>query len=133
MAELVGVVAAAGQFLEQGFRVIQLVKRLKDQVQNAPTKIQEESEKLREFDDLAAKIKATKSLQINEVEKIVKRSALYTSELATILANLLPQPDANIGERTWKAVGGLAQEAAIHKLFSKLEIEKNSLQSLMHM
>ena len=131
--EVIGAVAAAGQFLEQGIKVVRIIRKLHDQVQNPM--FRQQCEKLEEFNKLATRIQSlkSKSLQMDEIAGILVRGTQITSQLAKLFEEITPEPNAGLVERTWKAVGGLTREAAIQELFQKIESEKSSLILLMHM
>ncbi|KAH8808657.1 ankyrin repeat-containing domain protein [Xylogone sp. PMI_703] len=126
--EVLGAVAAAGQFLEQGITLVKLVRALYDQVQNAPEELSQRCEELRDFNSIVADIKSKQRLQTTEIAAIICRATERGEQLTALLGSISFEPDANIGKKTWKALVGLNLEKDIFNLLADLEREKSSLQ-----
>lgn len=125
--EVLGAVAGAGQFIEQGSKIVGLVRAICDQVKDAPEEIRQRLERLENFKSIAKRISDTKLFQTTETEKILTRCDGCIKSLSSILEGIRFNSQDTIMKKTWKAVGGLAQQNEILKLFEELDQERGLL------
>ncbi|KAK4070700.1 hypothetical protein Trihar35433_5167 [Trichoderma harzianum] len=133
MAEIIGVVAAAEQFAEVVFKTIKLVKSVADQVQDGPGQIQQNIQRLESLASLAKEIQDTKSLQTEDIGKILTRCQCYVQSLQDLLQKISFGCHDSIQKKTWRAISGLKQQTNISKLFNDLDHEYNSLNTHIHL
>ncbi|KAF3076336.1 hypothetical protein CFAM422_001605 [Trichoderma lentiforme] len=125
--EIIGAVAAAEQFAEVLFKTIKLAKSVADQFQDGPNRIQQKIERLESLASLAKQIQNTKSLQTEDIGKILTRCEWHGQSLQDLLQKISFNCHDSIQKKTWRAIAGLKQEANISKLFDNLDHEYNSL------
>ncbi|KAF4450039.1 ankyrin repeat [Fusarium albosuccineum] len=127
MAEVVGIIAASGQFLEQSLKIYSLSKKLLDQINDAPKEIEEWRDELQGLQKLVAAIETSPALQTDDLEPIVNQCKSVANVLSDILAQIEFSSTDSFGHKTWKAIGGLAKEAEIRDLFGQIERLKSTL------
>ncbi|KAJ3543358.1 hypothetical protein NM208_g3618 [Fusarium decemcellulare] len=127
MAEVIGIVAASGQFLEQSIKIVNLSKRLLDQIQDAPRDIAAWREELLGLQKLVAAIETSPALQVDDLEPIINKCKSVSNVLSEIFASIYFDSANSFGHKTWKAIGGLAKESEIKDLFGKIERLKSTL------
>ncbi|KAK3352520.1 hypothetical protein B0T25DRAFT_542167 [Lasiosphaeria hispida] len=125
--EVIGIVAAAGQFIEQTVKVVQLVQEVRRKSRDAPAEIQQWIQEIETLKDIATEVQRTAALQTPQIEGILRRCDDRSRSLCTILDTISCEADANFGKKTWAAINGVAQEGSIRALFGDLEREKSSL------
>lgn len=125
--EVLGAVTAAGQFIEQSIKVIQLIKGVHDKVHNAPTEIEKWTQEIETLVDIARKVQRTSVLQTPEIQAILSRCDDRIRNLSDIFNSISWEADASLGKKTWLAFRGVGQEAKIRGIFEDLEREKSSL------
>lgn len=125
--EVVGAIAAAGQFLEQGLKVYGLYRSIRHQIQDAPEEIHQRTERMESFEAVARNIRDTKAFQTTQTERILTRCDGYASSLSTILEGIKFKSEDPLVKKTWSAVGGLRKEKEILGLFNMLDEEQGLL------
>ncbi|KAK4085044.1 uncharacterized protein Triagg1_34 [Trichoderma aggressivum f. europaeum] len=131
--EIIGAVAAAEQFAEVAFKTIKLIKSVADQIQDGPDQIQQKIGRLEGLASLAKQIQNTKSLQTEDIGKILTRCECHVQSLQNLLQKISFNRRDSIRKRTWRAISGLKQEANISNLFDDLDHEYNSLNTHMNL
>ncbi|KAK3292420.1 uncharacterized protein B0H64DRAFT_365317 [Chaetomium fimeti] len=126
-AEVIGIVAAAGQFIEVTLKVIRLVQEVRSKSRNAPAETQQWIQEIETLKDIATVVQRTAALQTPQIEDILRRCDSHSRSLYAILDAISCETDANFGKKTWAAINGVAQEGKIRALFDDLEREKSSL------
>ncbi|CAM1507445.1 Fc.00g070860.m01.CDS01 [Cosmosporella sp. VM-42] len=128
MAEVVGLVAAAGQFVEQSIKIIKFSKALYDKVQGAPEELQKWRQEIEEVQKLVTSIEDSPALRGSETTKAsIDRCNSVSNELQAIFTELDFEETDALGRKTWKAIGGLAKESEIRRLFEEIERLKSTL------
>ncbi|KAF4981704.1 hypothetical protein FZEAL_2506 [Fusarium zealandicum] len=131
MAEVVGLVAASGQFLEQSIKIIKFSKALHDKIQDAPDEIEAWRSQMTRLRELVQEICDTPSLQTTNISDTIKDC----NEIGYRLGQEFDQVDFDstdtMGRKTWKAVKGLAKEGKICDNFAQLERLKTTLLAQM--
>ncbi|PTB53807.1 hypothetical protein M431DRAFT_6092 [Trichoderma harzianum CBS 226.95] len=125
--EIISVVAAAEQFAEVVFKTIKLVKSVADQIQDGPGHIQQNIKRLQSLASLAKEIQNTKSLQTEDIGKILTRCECHVQSLQDLLQKISFNCHDSVQKKTWRAIAGLKQEVNVSKLFDNLDHEYNSL------
>ncbi|KAL7783921.1 ankyrin repeat-containing domain protein [Trichoderma afarasin] len=121
--EIIGVVAAAEQFAEVVFKTIKLAKSVANQIQDGPGQIQQNIERLESLASLAKRIQNTKSLQTEDVDKILIRCECHMQSLQDLLQKISFESHDSMKKKTWRAIIGLKEEGDISKLFGILDQE----------
>lgn len=132
-AELLGAAAAAEQFAEVAFNTVKFIISVVEQIQNAPSRIQQEVGRLESLVSLATRIKTTKSLQTEDIEKILTRCESYIRDLQELLTKVSFEHKDPLRKKTWKAIYNLKEEENIMKLFAMLDHEHSTLIALISM
>ena len=125
--EAIGIIAAAGQFIEQTIKIARLVQAIRNKARDAPAETQQWVEELETLKDIATKVQGTAALQTPQVEKILRRCDTHSRNLLAVLESISYEADASYGEKTWAAINGVAREGKIKDFFGDLEREKSSL------
>jgi len=125
--EIVGAVAAAGQFIEQSTKVIGLIKAIIDHVRGAPAEIAQLTEEIEALQQIAIDIKASKGPHSPTTDKVLRRCEDHVKALRKILEKISCDLDAGILKKTWQAVRGVYSEDDIRAIIDKIEREKTLL------
>lgn len=131
--DIIGAVAAAEQFAEVVFKTIKLVKSVVDQIHDAPDQIQQQIGRLESLTSLAKQVQNTKTLQNEEINKILTRCESHLQSLQNLLHKISFGGDDPLGKKTWRAICSLKEEGAMLKLFDMLDQEYNSLNTHIHL
>lgn len=125
--EVLGVVVAASQLLEQGIRVAGAISELYRKVRDVPDSIRQQSVQVEQLIEIAKLIETNSALQTNLISSII---AVCTSEargLLAILLDLIPTTESFRPEKIWKALVAVNKEKRILAQLAKLEQGKSSL------
>ncbi|KAF4947104.1 hypothetical protein FGADI_10667 [Fusarium gaditjirri] len=125
--EALGAAAAAGQFLEQGYKIAKFCHALYRQVKDGPEAIRQRIEQLESLQAVATRIRNTESLQTAEAEKILVRCRNTAEKLLSLLGNLNFDPDDSTTTKTWRAACSMHKEEEILEQFRILNEEKSTL------
>ncbi|CAM1509880.1 Fc.00g002150.m01.CDS01 [Cosmosporella sp. VM-42] len=125
--EVLGAVAAAGQFVEQGSKIVKLAKSVYGQFQDAPEQVQQRLERLEDFIAIAERIRQTKALQTTETERILNRCQADTVQLRSKLEATKFKSDDPFRKKAKKAISGVMEEDDVLKLFDTLDKELSPL------
>lgn len=125
--EVIGAIAAAGQFIGQGLKLVRLIETVYSQIRDAPDEIKERLERLESFASIAKRIRNNESLQTSEAEKILLRCEHHVQKLQSCLEAIAFKADDPLKQRAWIALCSLGEEDEILKIFEKLEREQSLL------
>lgn len=98
--EVVGLVAAAGQFIEQTVKIVQLVQEVRSKSRNAPAETQKWIQQIEALEYLARKVQGTAALQTSEIGAILGRCDSHSRDLCTVLGDISCEADASFGKKT---------------------------------
>lgn len=126
-AEILGVAAAAERFVEVAFKTVKFITDVIDQIRDAPDRIRQEAGRIESLASLAAQIKATKSLQTEDIGNILTRCEDCMRKLQNLLEKISFEHNDSFKKKTWKAICNLQQEEDIMKLFTVLHQEYSTL------
>ncbi|KAK2031347.1 hypothetical protein LX32DRAFT_714327 [Colletotrichum zoysiae] len=140
--EVIGAVAAAGQFLEQGYKIVKFISAVVSQVADGPAQIKAWLEELETLNGIVEQIKSKLTAKFQseearsvEAEKILAKCIVrckdHADKLQAQLHSLSFDPGENTLRKTWRAVCTLEQEENIMKIIQSLEREKQSLNTLL--
>ncbi|RKK08293.1 hypothetical protein BFJ68_g17270 [Fusarium oxysporum] len=125
--EALGAAAAAGQFLEQGYKIAKFCHALYRQVKDGPEAIRQRIEQLESLQAVATRTQNTESLQTAEAEKILVRCRNTAEKLLSLLGTLNFDPDDSTTTKTWRAACSMHKEEEILEQFRILNEEKSML------
>ena len=125
--EVIGAIAAAGQLIEQGTKIVRFVSDLYSKIQNAPESIRGQVVQVEQLIDISRLIERNPSLQTNAVASILRTCLLDAKKLHEILGKLSISAQDGKAKKIWKALDGLTKEKKIDALFQNLEQQKSSL------
>ncbi|KAI5462798.1 hypothetical protein BGZ63DRAFT_402159 [Mariannaea sp. PMI_226] len=125
--EAIGAIAAAGQFVEQGSKIIRLAKSIYDQFQDAPEQVQQRLERLEDLISIAERIRQTKALQTAETERILDRCQAHAAQLQLRLEATSFKGDDPFGKKAKRAIRGVMEEEDVLQLFDTLDKELGPL------
>ena len=129
MAEVLGIMASSGQFLEQSIKIVKLSKKLYDNIRDAPSDIQKFRDEIEQLRTLVDSTKTSPSLQVDDLKPTIDRCHELCRSFLDILVQINFEKTDGLGRKTWKAVGGLAKESEIRNYFQQLERLKSTLSS----
>lgn len=127
MAEIVGILAASGQFLEQSIKIISISRKLYQNIQETPKDVQAWRQEIEHLQQLVITIEESPALQVDELKPILDQCQATSDALLEILGQIDFNKTDSVGRKTWKAVGGLTREAEIQDLFGQIERLKSTL------
>ena len=112
MAEVVGVVAAAGQFIQQSNKIVLFIKAVHGKVQDAPAELKVWRQEIEELEKLVSNVRDSPALQV----------------CVRYLASLISMQLIGFGGRHGRLSGAWRRkEKEIHGLFSQIERFKLTL------
>lgn len=127
MAEIVGLVAASGQFLEESIKIVKLSKALYDKVQDAPEEIELWRSQINRLQELVTDVRDSPTLHTAQINATIEDCEKVGHRLCQIFDRLDFDTTDPLGRKTWRAIRGLANEDEIRDLFSQIEHLKTTL------
>ncbi|KAK2012841.1 hypothetical protein LZ32DRAFT_647598 [Colletotrichum eremochloae] len=129
--EVIGAVTAAGQFLEQGHKIVRFISAVVSQVADGQDQIKAWLEELETLNGIVEQIRSNAKLHSAETEKVLVRCKGHAGKLEVQLRSLSFNPEESTLKKTWRAICTLEQEKSIMDIIQSLEREKQSLNSLL--
>ncbi|KAJ4258829.1 hypothetical protein NW762_007916 [Fusarium torreyae] len=127
MAEVVGLVAASGQFVEQSIKIVKLSKRIRDKFKDAPQELEGWREEIDSLQKAVHKIQTTPALQVDDIKPIINQLKDAGGELLKLLNGIGFLETESFGHKSWKVAVGLSKEEEVRDLFARLERLKSTL------
>lgn len=127
MADVVGLIAASGQFIEQGNKIIKLYKDLHDRVRDVPTEMPKRIEVVEDLIRLCEGIKTRPSLETSHTLHALEACTNTAEELCKLFRGITFTADDPLSHKTWMAIVGKAKDSEINNKFHELEGHKASL------
>ncbi|KAJ3536196.1 hypothetical protein NM208_g6829 [Fusarium decemcellulare] len=128
MADPLAIATATAQFLEQSIKVGRLCKKIYDKVKDGPEEILSWKRELDGLQSLAERIQNSHTLRTNvQISETIRSCIVTSDELLAIFGRFDFGHEDSVGRKTWKAIGGLANESEIRELFSRIERLKSTL------
>lgn len=126
MTEVVGLVAASGQFIEESIKIIKIAKAAREKYRDGPREIenwQQQGESLQQLvEGIPPSLRDAK-----EVISIVDRCKTISKELLRTFDTMRFSESHSFRHKIWRAAVSLLNEEEIRSLFSELEQLKSSL------
>ncbi|KAM0354394.1 hypothetical protein ACHAPU_001438 [Fusarium lateritium] len=127
MAEVLGIVAASGQFVEQSIKIVKLSKKVRDKFKDAPQELEAWRNELEILQGVVDKIYNTPALLDKDLENIIAQCTRIGDKLLNIFSIIdFAESDA-FSHKSWRVVVSLAREEEMRDLFSALERWKLTL------
>lgn len=137
--EIIGVVAASGQFLEQGMRVVRLIDSVIDKVKNAPDELKALRGHIGTLNAIAQDVERSMRSQggrdqdrEREIAAVLGRCRAYTVELEGVLQSFDFEHSDRLGHKTQRAILALVREPDVVEILKNIEREKSSLHLLVY-
>ncbi|UPL03235.1 hypothetical protein LCI18_014169 [Fusarium solani-melongenae] len=132
MGDALAIATATTQFTEQTIKVVRLCKRIYDKVQDGPEEVRAWRLELEQLQTLVEEIQRAFSGQVgNSADPAIIKTIQSCTSVSTDLCAIFDRFDFHgsdpVGQKTWKAIGGLAKESEIRDLFTQLERLKGTL------
>jgi predicted RNase H-like nuclease (RuvC/YqgF family) len=126
MAEVVGLVAAGGQFIEESIKIIKIAKAARDKYRDAPKEIENWQQQVESLKALVESIPPSLRDAKEIVSTVDRCKAISNSLLHTLDAIQFSESDS-FRHKTWRAAVSVLKEGEIRSSFSELEQLKSSL------
>jgi hypothetical protein len=127
MAEVVGLVAAGGQFIEQSVKIIKLSKKVRDRYKDAPKEIEGWQRQIESLQKVIKTVCQSPSLQIRDVSSTINQCKSVSDSLLDIFNKIQFSSSDSFGQRTWRVAISFTKEEEIGALFNQLEQLKSTL------
>jgi hypothetical protein len=126
--EGLGAAAAAGQLLKEAFRLVQLIRAIRDKYQGAPKEIEAWRKDIEDFSALINSIEELPTLDGYGIDATIERCRTMCCDLIGIFGSLdFAATDPRL-HKTWMAIRGINQEPVVKKHFEELQRSKETLQ-----
>lgn len=120
MAEVVGLIAAGGQFIEESIKIIKIAKAARDKYRDAPTEIHNWQQQVESLQQLVESIPPSLRDEKGIVSTVDRCKAISNSLLHTFDAIQFSESDS-FRHKTWRSAVSLLREEEIRSSFSELE------------
>ncbi|KAF4637077.1 hypothetical protein G7Y89_g980 [Cudoniella acicularis] len=124
---LLGAVAAASQFVEQGIKITQLLRELYSKVQEAPEHVRKQIVHIEQLIDIAGLIIQNPSLQKDSVASILGTCLRQAVDIQNLLKRVSVADKDGRLKKTQKSFVAVMKEKELGVLFEGLEREKSAL------
>lgn len=126
-ASVIGVAAASQQFLKEGFKLIQLIRSIRDKAQGAPGEIEAWRKEIEDLSGLIEKVETSPALQHCDVAPTIESCRDICHGLVDTFSALDFAVSDSLAHKTWKAIKGLDKEQGIRTKFEELQRLKSTL------
>ncbi|KAH7198798.1 uncharacterized protein B0J16DRAFT_298485 [Fusarium flagelliforme] len=128
MAEVIGLIAAGGQFVEQSVKLIKLARSTREKYRDTPKEIENWQQQLESLQKIVDSIRQTPSLHnADEVKSTVDRCNTISNFLLQTFDTIHFTESDSFRHKTWRAAVSILKEEEIRSSFSELEQLKTSL------
>lgn len=125
--EVLGATAAADQLLKEAFKLVQLIRTIRDKYQGAPKEIEAWRQEIEDFSELIKQIEALPTLDGYDIHATIESCRTICHDLIGIFSGLdFAASDPRL-HKTWMAIKGIDQEPAVRKHFEELQRLKGTL------
>jgi hypothetical protein len=126
--EGLGAAAAADQLLKEAFKLVQLIRAIRDKYQTAPKEIEAWRQEIEDFSLLIKSIEELSTLDGYGIDATIERCRTICRDLIGIFGSLdFAATDPRL-HKTWMAIKGIDQEPVVKKHFEELQRFKETLQ-----
>ncbi|RGP73575.1 hypothetical protein FLONG3_6312 [Fusarium longipes] len=127
MAEVVGLVAAGGQFVQQSIKIIQLSKKIRDKYKDAPQEVQGWQHQIETLQKVVENVRQSPSLQVEDVSSTIEQCKSVSDSVLDIFDKIQFDGKDSFRHKTWRVAISFSKEEEIQALFSQLEQLKSTL------
>lgn len=127
MAEVVGLVAATGQFIEQSIKIIELSKLVRDKYKDAPQEVENWRRQIESLQKVVETVRGSSALQVSEVNCTIDQCKSAGDSLLGIFETIQFSERDSFRHKAWRTVVSLTKEEDIRALFGQLEELKSTL------
>ena len=125
-AEVLGIIAGAAQLIDYTISITNLISDIYRRVKNAPKKIQQQFNQIRQFIDLAERIKQHPQLQVASVNDQINSALDQARSVAKVLEKVKAGYSHGSIQRYWKILRSSRDKEILESL-TRLENEKTAL------
>lgn len=125
--EVLGAAAAADQLLKEAFKLVQLIRTIRDKYQGAPKEIEAWRQEIEDFSALIKNIEALPTLDGYEIDTTIESCRVICRELIGIFSRLDFTASDKRLHKTWVAIKGIDQEPVVRKHFEELQRLRGTL------
>lgn len=127
MGEVVGIVAASGQFLEQTIKIISFIKTARQKYKGAPDELDTWRRNMEILQSLVQDVQDTPALQVPAIEPIIVECLSLSNRLSEMLDSLDFETTDPRLKKLSKTIKGMVKEKEICSLVQQIEQIKSSL------
>ncbi|OBT51052.1 hypothetical protein VE04_08733 [Pseudogymnoascus sp. 24MN13] len=125
--EGLGAAAAAEQLVKDAFKLVQLIRSIRDKYQGAPKEIEAWRQEIEDFSGVIKNIEALPTLDGYEIDATIESCRTICRDLIGIFGGLdFAASDSRL-HKTWLAIKGIDQEPVVIKHFEELQRLKGTL------
>lgn len=125
--EVLGAAAAADQLLKEAFKLVQLIRSIRDKYQGAPKEIEAWRQEIEDFSALIKNIEALPTLDGYGIHATIESCRTICHDLIGIFSGLdFAASDARL-HKTWMAIKGIDQQPVVKTHFEELQRLKGTL------
>ncbi|KFY79076.1 hypothetical protein V499_01886 [Pseudogymnoascus sp. VKM F-103] len=125
--EVLGAAAAADQLLKEAFKLVQLIRSIRDKYQGAPKEIEAWRQEIEDFSALIKHIEALPTLDGYDIQSTIESCRITCHDLIGIFSSLdFAASDARL-HKTWMVIKGIDQEPVVRKHLEELQRVKGTL------
>ncbi|KFY21157.1 hypothetical protein V491_03116 [Pseudogymnoascus sp. VKM F-3775] len=125
--EVLGAAAAADQLIKEAFKLVQLIRSIRDKYQGAPKEIEAWRQEIEDLSELIKRIEALPTLDGYDIYATLESCKTTCHDLIGIFSGL----DFATGDprllKTWMAIKGIDQEPTVRKHFGEIQRLKGTL------
>lgn len=125
--DVLGAAAAADQLLKEAFKLVQLIRTIRDKYQGAPKEIESWQQEIEDFSALIKRIEALPTLDGYEIDATIESCRAICHDLIGIFSGLDFSASDTRLHKTWMAIKGIDQEPLVRKRFEELQRLKGTL------
>jgi hypothetical protein len=127
MAEVIGLVAAGGQFIEQSTKIIKLSIKVRDKYKDGPKEVASWQHQIESIQKVVENVLQSPSLRTNDVKFTIDQCKSASDSLLKVFEEIQFDETDSFGQKTWRVALALSKEEEIRTLFIQLEQLKSTL------
>lgn len=125
--EVLGAAAAADQLIKEAFKLVQLIKSIRDKYQGAPKEIEAWRQEIEDLLEVIKRIEPLPTLDGYDIYATLESCKRTCHDLIDIFSGLdFATTDPRL-LKTWMAIKGIDQEPMVRKHFEELQRLKGTL------
>lgn len=125
--EVLGAAAATDQLIKEAFKLVQLIRSIRDKYKGAPKEIEAWRQEIEDLSGLIKRIEALPTLDGYDIYATLESCRTACQDLIGIFSGLdFGTSDPRL-LKTWMAIKGIDQEPTVRKHFEELQRLKGTL------